>query len=79
MKVTLKVGEPVAVWSHVVLERTEDSRTIWLNVPLGSFRHFQMTSGSIVWKAVPKAPESGTYPWSRASHCACSLAIPAGV
>ena len=58
MKVTLKVGEPVAAWSRVALEHVEDSRTTWLKVPLGSFRHFQMTSVesiSIGWKALPKA------------------------
>lgn len=27
----------------------------------------------------PKAPASGTHPWSRAPHCVYSLAIPAGV
>lgn len=76
LKVTLKVGEPVAAWSRVALEHVEDSRTTWLKVPLGSFRHFQMTSVesiSIVWKALPKAPASGTYPWSRAPHCVYSL------
>lgn len=69
MKVTLKVGEPVAAGSRVVLEHAEDSRTTRLKVLLGSFWHFQMTSVesiSIVWRALPKAPASGTYPWSRA-------------
>ena len=72
MKVTLKVGEPVAVWSRVVLEHMEDSRTIWLNVPPGSSWHFQMTSGSMVQKALPK-PQRVAHALGHVPHTVSTL------
>lgn len=76
MKVALS-REPVAVWSHVVLERTEDSRTIWLSMPLAlpAFPNGE-------WLLV----EGLSYSWQwhiplvTCTHLhAYSLAIPAGI